>query len=157
MSKHERRKFDICRRWKGKELITYLSHGEWRSNEVERSFPNHQWNSYQSKPTLQISQMVKWNGNYFLPHFLFIDYLRFSKIHSNLYILKSKLFKWKWVLFLFSIVLEKWFLMVFFEFFKVNARFWLRYKPFLSFSGLGKNWKSTERPYTLFTCSLKFQ
>ena len=68
-----------------------------------------------SKPTTKTHQMVK---IYYLP-FLFIECLEFSKIHYNLFDFEIQIILLKvGFYFLVSIVLKKWLLMVFFEFFK---------------------------------------
>ena len=70
---------------------------------------------------------------YYLP-FLFIEYLQFSKMHYNLFDFEIQIILVKvGFYFLLSIVLEKWLLMVFFEFFQVKIGSWLQCKIFLPF------------------------
>ena len=67
-------------------------------------------------------------------------------MHYNLFNLEMQIILVKvGFYFLLSIVLEKWLLMVFFEFFQVNIRSWLQYKLFLSFSSLEQDSNSIER------------
>ena len=61
----------------------------------------------------------------YLP-FLFIECLEFSNMHCNLFNFEIQIILVKvGFYFLLSIVLKKWLLMVFFEFFQVNVGSWL--------------------------------
>ena len=71
---------------------------------------------------------------------LFIECLEFSNMHCNLFNFEIQIILVKvGFYFLLSIVLKKWLLMVFFDFFQVNVGSWLIFKLFLSFLRLEKN------------------
>ena len=80
---NERTKIDVCKIWKGKYLITYLLHSERRSNEVEISLTNRQWNSYQSKNCPKLTSGKSKMVTISYPYFLFLEYLIFSKMHYS--------------------------------------------------------------------------
>ena len=104
----------------------YLFYGEWNNDEVK--FPcKITGGTLPIKSNFQNSPMLKKSGKNNLPTLSIYRIFGVSKIHCNLFDFEIQIILLKMDFFYFSlsIVLEKWFLMVCFVFFMVNARFWL--------------------------------